>query len=280
MPIITLPDGNNIDFPNKVTGLEVAEKISKSLATQALIMSVDGELKDLFFEINKDSSVKIFTSKDPEGLEVIRHDTAHIMAMAVQELFPGTQVTIGPVIENGFYYDFARKEPFTSDDLKKIEKKMSEIIDRDVKTKREVWKRNEAIKHFKKIGEKYKAEIIESIPENEELSVYHHGDTWHDLCRGPHLASSGKIGKAFKLTKVSGAYWRGDSNNEMLQRIYGTCWASKKELDDYLHRLEEAEKRDHRKLGKEMDLFHFREESPGSVSVSYTHLTLPTIITV
>ena len=265
MPIITLPDGNSLDFPNKVTGLDVAEKISKSLAKEAMVISVDGELKDLDFQIEKNCSIKILTSKNEEGLETIRHDTAHILAMAVQELFPGTQVTIGPVIENGFYYDFARKEPFTSDDLKKIEKKMSEIIDRDVKTKREVWKRNEAIKHFKKIGEKYKAEIIESIPENEELSVYHHGDTWHDLCRGPHLASSGKIGKAFKLTKVSGAYWRGDSNNEMLQRIYGTCWASKKELDDYLHRLEEAEKRDHRKLGKEMDLFHFREESPGSV---------------
>ena len=265
MPNITLTDGKKLSFKNKVTGLEVAEKISKSLSKQALIMSVNGELKDLSFLIHKDSSVKIITNKDKEGLDVIRHDAAHIMAMAVQELFPGTQVTIGPVIENGFYYDFARKEPFTSDDLKKIEKKMSEIIDRDVKTKREVWERDKAIQHFKKIGEKYKAEIIESIPENEELSVYHHGDTWHDLCRGPHLASSGKIGKAFKLTKVSGAYWRGDSNNEMLQRIYGTCWSSKKELDDYLHRLEEAEKRDHRKLGKEMDLFHFREESPGAV---------------
>ena len=187
------------------------------------------------------------------------------MAMAVQELYPGTQVTIGPVIENGFYYDFARKDPFTDEDLKKIEKRMSEIIDKDVKTKREVWDREKAIKHFKKIGEKYKAEIIESIPESEELSIYHHGDTWHDLCRGPHLLSSGKIGKAFKLTKVSGAYWRGDSNNEMLQRIYGTGWATKKDLDDYLRRIEEAEKRDHRKLGKEMDLFHFREESPGSV---------------
>ena len=265
MPDITLPDGKKLSFKNKVTGLEVAEKISKSLSKQALIMSVNGELKDLSFSIQKDCSVKIITNKDKEGLDTIRHDAAHIMAMAVQELFPGTQVTIGPVIENGFYYDFVRKEPFTSDDLKKIEKKMSEIIDRDVKTKREVWERNKAIEHFKKIGEKYKAEIIESIPENEELSVYHHGDTWHDLCRGPHLASSSKIGKAFKLTKVSGAYWRGDSNNEMLQRIYGTCWSSKKELDDYLHRLEEAEKRDHRKLGKEMDLFHFREESPGAV---------------
>ncbi len=265
MPQIQLLDGKKIEFKNSITGFEITKKISKSLEKVALIMEVDGSLKDLSHNITKDAKVRIITPKDKEGLEVIRHDAAHIMAMAVQELFPGTQVTIGPVIENGFYYDFARKEPFTSDDLKKIEKKMSEIIDRDVKTKREVWKRNEAINHFKKIGEKYKAEIIESIPENDELSVYHHGDTWHDLCRGPHLTSSGKIGKAFKLTKVSGAYWRGDSNNEMLQRIYGTCWASKKELDDYLHRLEEAEKRDHRKLGKEMDLFHFREESPGSV---------------
>ncbi len=265
MPNITLPDGNKLKFEKSVTGIEVAEKISKSLAKQALVMSVNGELKDLYSGIDKDSSVKIFTAKDPEGLEVIRHDTAHIMAMAVQELFPGTQVTIGPVIENGFYYDFARKEPFTSDDLKKIEKRMSEIIDKDIKTRREVWERDKAIAHFKKIGEKYKAEIIESIPKNEELTIYHHGETWHDLCRGPHLVSSGKISKAFKLTKVSGAYWRGDSNNEMLQRIYGTGWANKKDLELYLQRIEEAEKRDHRKLGKEMDLFHFREESPGSV---------------
>ena len=265
MPQIQLLDGKKIPFTKSISGFELTKKISKSLEKSALIMEVDGLLKDLSYEITKDSKVRIITSKDKEGIEVIRHDAAHIMAMAVQELFPGTQVTIGPVIENGFYYDFARKEPFTSEDLQKIEKKMSEIIDRDVKTKREVWKRSEAIAHFKKIGEKYKAEIIESIPKNEELSIYHHGDTWHDLCRGPHLASSSKIGKAFKLTKVSGAYWRGDSNNEMLQRIYGTCWSTKKELDDYLHRLEEAEKRDHRKLGKEMDLFHFREESPGSV---------------
>tara|TARA_B100001057_G_scaffold132459_1_gene131745 strand:- start:640 stop:2559 length:1920 start_codon:yes stop_codon:yes gene_type:complete len=265
MPQIQLLDGKKIPFTKSISGFDLTKKISKSLEKSALIMEVDGKLKDLSHEIKKDSKVRIITSKDKEGLEVIRHDAAHIMAMAVQELFPGTQVTIGPVIENGFYYDFARKEPFTSDDLNKIEKRMAEIIDRDVKTKREVWTRDQAIKHFKKIGEKYKAEIIESIPKNEELSIYHHGDTWHDLCRGPHLSSSGKIGKAFKLTKVSGAYWRGDSNNEMLQRIYGTCWSSKKELDDYLHRLEEAEKRDHRKLGKEMDLFHFREESPGSV---------------
>jgi len=265
MPNIQLLDGKKISFTKFIDGFELTKKISKSLEKLALVMEVDGELKDLSFQIKKDSQVKIITAKDKEGLEVIRHDAAHIMAMAVQELYPGTQVTIGPVIENGFFYDFARKEPFTSEDLNKIEKKMLEIIDRDVKTKREVWKRNEAIDHFKKLGEKYKAEIIESIPQKEEVSVYHHGDTWHDLCRGPHLPSSGKIGKAFKLTKVSGAYWRGDPNNEMLQRIYGTCWSNKKDLDDYLHRLEEAEKRDHRKLGKEMDLFHFREESPGAV---------------
>jgi threonyl-tRNA synthetase len=264
MPTITLPDGNNLEFPNKITGLEVAEKISKSLAKQAMIVAVDGQLKDLDFVIDKDCSVKIFTSKNEEGLETIRHDTAHILAMAVQELFPGTQVTIGPVIKNGFYYDFARKEPFTEDDLKKIEDKMKEIVDRDVVTKREVWSREKAIEHFKKKGEIYKAELIESIPQGEEVSIYFHGD-WHDLCRGPHLSSTGKIGKYFKLMKVSGAYWRGDSNNEMLQRIYGTSWATQKDLDSYLKRLEEAEKRDHRKLGKEMDLFHFREESPGSV---------------
>ena len=264
MPIITLPDGNNLDFSKKITGLEIAEKISKSLAKEAMVISVDGELKDLNFLIEKNCSVKIFTSKNKEGLETIRHDTAHILAMAVQELFPGTQVTIGPVIENGFYYDFARKEPFTEDDLKKIEDKMREIVDRDEITKREVWDRDKAIQHFKEKGELYKAELIESIPKGEEVSIYFHGK-WHDLCRGPHLSSTGKIGKFFKLTKVSGAYWRGDSNNEMLQRIYGTSWASQKDLDSYLKRLEEAEKRDHRKLGKEMDLFHFREESPGSV---------------
>ncbi len=264
MPNITLPDGKKINFEKSISGFEVAEKISKSLSKQALLISVDGELKDLNHSISKDSSIKIFTSKDKEGLETIRHDTAHILAMAVQELFPGTQVTIGPVIEDGFYYDFARKEPFTTEDLEKIENKMREIVDRDEKTYREVWKRSDAIEHFKKKGEIYKAEIIESIPEGEDVSLYFHGD-WHDLCRGPHLSSTGKIGKYFKLTKVSGAYWRGDSNNEMLQRVYGTSWSTQKELDDYLNRIEEAEKRDHRKIGKEMDLFHFREESPGSV---------------
>jgi len=261
---ITLPDGNKLNFNKKVTGLEIAEKISKSLSKNALLISIDGEIKDLNTVIEKDCSIKIFTSKDKEGLETIRHDTAHILAMAVQELFSGTQVTIGPVIEDGFYYDFARKEPFTEEDLNKIENKMREIVERDEKTTREVWPRQKAIDHFKKIGETYKAEIIQSIPEGEEVSIYFHG-TWHDLCRGPHLSSTGKIGKYFKLTKVSGAYWRGDSNNEMLQRVYGTSWSNQKDLDDYLKRIEEAEKRDHRKLGKIMDLFHFREESPGAV---------------
>ena len=264
MPHITLPDGKKIKFKEKINGSDLAEKISKSLSKDASIMEVDGELKDLGHEIVKDSKVRIITVKDKEGLEVLRHDTAHILAMAVQELFPRTQVTIGPVIEDGFYYDFSRKEPFTENDLLKIEKKMEEIVDRDEKTSREVWKREDAIKHFEKIGEKYKAEIIKDIPKEEEISVYYHGK-WHDLCRGPHLLSTGKIGKAFKLLKVSGAYWRGDSKNEMLQRIYGTSWPNKKNLEEYLNRLREAEKRDHRKLGKEMDLFHFREESPGAV---------------
>ena len=264
MPNITLPDGKKLSFNEKVTGKKIVEKISQSLAKEALVMSVDGNLKDLSFEIEKDSKVKILTSKDEDGLDTIRHDTAHILAMAVQELFPGTQVTIGPTIENGFYYDFARKEPFTESDLKKIETKMSEIVDRNETTYREVWERDKAISHFKKMGENYKAEIIKDIPKGEEISIYFHGK-WHDLCRGPHLSSTGKVGKFFKLTKVSGAYWRGDSNNEMLQRIYGTSWATQKDLDAYLKRIEEAEKRDHRKLGKEMDLFHFREESPGSV---------------
>ena len=264
MPKIKLPDGKNLVFNEKVTGFDISEKISQSLSKQALVMSVNGELKDLSEKIEGDCNVKIFTNKDKEGLETIRHDTAHILAMAVQELFPTTQVTIGPVIEDGFYYDFSRKEPFTEDDLIKIETRMKEIVDRDETTKREVWKRDKAISYFKKKGEIYKSEIIKSIPEGEEVSIYFHGK-WNDLCRGPHLSSTGKVGKFFKLTKVSGAYWRGNSNNEMLQRIYGTSWASKKDLDNYLKRIEEAEKRDHRKLGREMNLFHFREESPGSV---------------
>ena len=264
MPIITLPDGNKLTFPNKITGLEIAEKISKSLAKQSLIMSVDGELKDLYFEIDRDCSVKIFTAKDSEGLDAIRHDTTHIMAMAVQELYPGTKLAIGPAIKDGFYYDFYREEPFTPKDLEKIEIKMKEIVEKDEKTRREVWEREHTKKHYGALGEKYKVELVDMIPEGNDVSIYFHGK-WYDLCRGPHLLSTGKIGKYFKLTKVAGAYWRGDSNNEMLQRIYGTGWATQKDLDDYLKRIEEAEKRDHRKLGREMDLFHFREESPGSV---------------
>lgn len=264
MVSITLPDGNKKQYESPVTGGQIAKDIAPSLFKKALVVEVDGEYQDLTVEIKKDSAVKIITMDDDYALELIRHDSAHCMAMAVQELFPGTQVTIGPVIENGFYYDFARDEPFSDSDLEKIEKKMQEIIDKDPQTTREVWDRDKAIEHFKKIGEHYKAEIIESIPKGEELSVYFHGD-WHDLCRGPHLPSLGKIGKAFKLMKVAGAYWRGDSNNKMLQRIYGTCWKTKKDLEDYLHRIEEAEKRDHRKLGKSLDLFHFQEESPGAV---------------
>ena len=264
MPIIKLPDGNEIEFKDRVTGLEVAKKISKSLAKQALIMNVDGELKDLTYIIDKNSSVKIITHKDSDGLDAIRHDTTHIMAMAVQELFPGTKLAIGPAIKDGFYYDFSREEPFTPLDLEKIEKKMKEIVEKDELTRKEVWERKKTKDHYNKLGEKYKVELVDSIPEGNEISIYYHGK-WYDLCRGPHLLSTGKIGKYFKLTKVAGAYWRGDSNNEMLQRIYGTSWPSQKELDDYLIRIEEAEKRDHRKLGKEMNLFHFREESPGAV---------------
>ena len=264
MVSISLPDGKIKKYESPVTGNQIAKDIAPSLLKKALVVEVNGEYKDLNVEISADSKVKIITIDDDYALELLRHDSAHCMAMAVQQLYPGTQVTIGPVIENGFYYDFARDEPFSDSDLTKIEKKMHEIISQDPKTKREVWDRNKAIEHFKNIGEHYKAEIIESIPKNEEVSVYYHG-SWHDLCRGPHLPSLGKIGKAFKLMKVAGAYWRGDSKNKMLQRIYGTCWKTKKDLDDYLHRIEEAEKRDHRKLGKVLDLFHFQEESPGAV---------------
>ena len=264
MPIVQLPDGKKISYRKTVTGYDIAKDISISLAKKALAIQVNDDYKDLSVEISKDSKVKIITLDDDYALELLRHDSAHVMAMAVQQLYPGTQVTIGPVIENGFYYDFAREEPFTDEDLSKIEKKMMEIIDQDPQTRREVWERKKAIDHFKSIGESYKAELIDAIPGNEEISIYFHGD-WHDLCRGPHLPSIGRIGKAFKLMKVAGAYWRGDSNNVMLQRIYGTCWKSKKDLDLYLHNLEEAEKRDHRKLGKTMDLFHFQEESPGAV---------------
>ena len=213
MPDIKLLDGKKIPFSKKIDGFEISKKISKTLEKSALIMKVNGELKDLSYQIEKNSEVKIITSKDDEGLDAMRHDTTHIMAMAVQELFPGTKIAIGPAIKDGFYYDFSRKDPFTPQDLEKIEKKMKEIVDKDEPTKREVWERKKAKDHYKKVGENYKVELVDSIPKNEEVSVYYHGK-WYDLCRGPHLTSTGKIGKYFKLTKVSGAYWRGDSNNE------------------------------------------------------------------
>lgn len=261
---IALPDGSTRDYGSGVTGQDIAESIGPGLAKAALAIKIDGAIRDLDEPIYGDASVAIITKKDEDALELIRHDAAHILAMAVQELYPGTQVTIGPVIEDGFYYDFARNEPFRPDDLEKIEKRMKEIVSRDEITRREVWDRAKAISHFRNLGEQYKAELIESIPEDEEIKIYFHGD-WHDLCRGPHLMSTGKIGQAFKLTKIAGAYWRGDAKNAQLQRIYGTAWRDDKELKAYLHRIEEAEKRDHRRLGREMDLFHLQEEAQGSV---------------
>ncbi|WP_422007886.1 threonine--tRNA ligase [Pyruvatibacter mobilis] len=261
---LTLPDESIREFPEGITGLGLAEDISKSLAKKVVAIEVNGDQWDLTREIEQDAQVRLITRDEPEGVEIIRHDTAHVLAEAVQELFPGTQVTIGPNIENGFFYDFARDEPFSTDDFEKIEKRMAEIVDRDEPITREVWDRNEAIEHFKSIGETYKAEIISDLPENETITVYRQGD-WKDLCRGPHLPSTGRLGKAFKLTKLAGAYWRGDSNNAQLQRIYGTAWASEKDLKKHLQMLEEAEKRDHRKLGREMNLFHFQEEGPGSI---------------
>ncbi len=264
MVAITLPDGAVREFDGAVTGAALAADISKSLAKKALAVRVNGELTDLFGTIDTDARVEIVTRDDEDALELIRHDAAHLLAQAVQELFPGTQVTIGPVIEDGFYYDFARDEPFSTDDLEKIEARMAAIVDEDRPTRKEVWDRGDAIAHFKDIGEAYKAEIISDLPETEEIKIYFHGP-WHDLCRGPHLPSTRHIGKAFKLMKVAGAYWRGDHRNAMLQRIYGTAWRDEKELKAYLHRLEEAEKRDHRKLGKVMDLYHMQEEGPGSI---------------
>jgi len=263
MPDITLPDGSTRSFDGPVSGLEVAADIGPGLAKAALVVTVDGELWDLSRPIEKDSAVSIVTAKDDSGLEVLRHDTAHLMAEAVKELYPDTQVTIGPAIEDGFYYDFARAQPFTPDDLGVIEARMQEIIKRDEKIEREVWQRDEAIKFFEQAGEKYKAEIIARIPEDQDVTLYRQGD-FIDLCRGPHLPATGRIG-AFKLTKIAGAYWRGDSNNEMLQRIYGTAWATEKQLKAYLFRIEEAEKRDHRRLGREMDLFHLQQEAIGMV---------------
>jgi len=264
MPNITLPDGSERQFDSSVSGKEVAASIGEGLAKAAVAVRVDGELWDLNRSIESDATLEILTRDSSDGLELLRHDAAHVLAEAVKELWPDTQVTIGPAIENGFYYDFARTEPFTDADLETIETRMKEIVDRDEPIEREVWERDKAVEFFRGIGEEYKAEIIESIPSEEDLTLYRQGD-FIDLCRGPHLPSTGKLGKAFRLTRVSGAYWRGDSNNEMLQRIYGTAWSNEKQLRKYLHMLEEAEKRDHRRLGRVMDLFHFHEEAPGAV---------------
>jgi len=265
MPRITLPDGSIKEFENPVSGADIAADIGPGLAKAALALKLDGKVVDLSTVIDGDAQVAIITERDEEeALDLIRHDTAHVLAEAVQELFPGTQVTIGPNIENGFYYDFAREEPFSTDDLEAIEAKMAEIVDRDSPFQRQVWDRDEAVEYFKQKGEIYKAEIIRDLPADEDVSIYTQGD-WTDLCRGPHMPSTGKIGKAFKLMKVAGAYWRGDSNNEMLQRIYGTAWRNPKELRQYLNMLEEAEKRDHRRLGREMELFHQQEQAAGSV---------------
>ena len=262
---ITLPDGSSRQFDQPISVHDVAADIGTGLAKAALAGKVDGQLVDTSFLIEQDAEVAIITAKSDEALDLIRHDAAHVMAQAVQELFPGTQVTIGPAIENGFYYDFAREEPFSPDDLVNIEARMQEIVDRDLTIQREVWDKGEAKQTFADIGETFKVEIIEDIiPENEEVSVYRQGE-WFDVCRGPHLPSTGKLPKAFKLMKLAGAYWRGNSDNEMLQRIYGTAWRDKKELKAHLHKLEEAEKRDHRKLGRKLDLFHFADEAPGSV---------------
>ena len=265
MPVITLPDGSTRSYETPVSVMHVAADIGAGLAKATLAGRVNGELVDASYIMQDDSDLAIVTSRDAEALELFRHDAAHIMAQAVQELFPGTQVTIGPAIENGFYYDFAREEAFTPADLNKIEQRMHEIVKRDLPIVREVLDREEAMKVFAENGEDYKVEIIDDIiPAGEEVSIYRQGD-WFDVCRGPHLPSTGKLGKAFKLMKLAGAYWRGDSRNEMLQRIYGTAWTDKKELKDYLHRLEEAEKRDHRKLARQLDLFHLQDDAPGMV---------------
>ncbi len=260
---LTLPDGQVREYDAPISGADVAADIGPSLTKAALAVRINGEMKDLSSLVDENCKFSIVTAKDEDALDLLRHDAAHVMAQAVQELFPGTQVTIGPSIKNGYYYDFAREKPFSTDDFEIIETKMAEIIDRDLEFIREIWERDEAIKFFKDKGEVYKAELIEAIPSGEEVSIYKQGD-WIDLCRGPHLPSTGKLGKHFKLMKLAGAYWRGNSDNEMLQRIYGTAWADKKQLNSYLNMLEEAEKRDHRRLGREMNLFHIQEEAIGA----------------
>ena len=263
MPVITLPDGSQRTYPQPVTVADVAASIGAGLARAALAGRVDGKLVDTSFRVERDAALAIVTDKDPAALEIVRHSTAHLLAQAVQALYPGTQVTIGPVIEDGFYYDFARQEPFTTEDLARIEQKMRELAQADLPVQRREMPRDEAVQFFLGLGEKYKAEIIAGIPSSEPISLYGQGE-WVDLCRGPHVPSTGKL-RAFKLMKVAGAYWRGDSRNEMLQRIYGTAWLNDKDLAAYLHRLEEAEKRDHRRIGRELDLFHLQEEAPGAV---------------
>jgi threonyl-tRNA synthetase len=264
MITLTFPDGAERQFESGITGREIVEGIAKSLAKRTVAMALDGTVVDLADPITRDARIEFLNREDPRSLELIRHDCAHVLAEAVQELFPGTQVTIGPVIENGFYYDFARNEPFTPEDFPAIEAKMREIIARDKPFTKEVWSRDKAKQVFADKGETYKVELVDAIPEGQDLKIYSQGD-WFDLCRGPHMTSTGKIGNAFKLMKVAGAYWRGDSNNAMLTRIYATAWASQEELDNYIRQLEEAEKRDHRRVGREMDLFHFQEEGPGVV---------------
>ncbi|MFC7396547.1 threonine--tRNA ligase [Chelatococcus sp. GCM10030263] len=264
MITLTFPDGAQRSFTSGISGFDIAKGISPSLAKRTVAMALDGTVADLADPIERDARIEFINRDDPRALELIRHDCAHVLAEAVQELFPGTQVTIGPVIENGFYYDFARNEPFTTEDLPKIEAKMREIIARDRPFTKETWSRDEAKRVFRDKGESYKVELVDAIPEGQSIKIYRQGD-WFDLCRGPHMTSTGKIGNAFKLMKVAGAYWRGDSNNPMLTRIYGTAWTSQEDLDRYLHQLEEAERRDHRRLGREMNLFHFQEEGPGVV---------------
>ena len=264
MVALTFPDGARREFPNGVTGTEIAVSISKSLAKKAVAMALDGRLTDLADPVERDAGIEIVTREDPRALELIRHDCAHVLAEAVQTLWPGTQVTIGPVIDNGFYYDFFRKEPFTPEDFPAIEAKMREIIAKNRPFTKETWDREHAKRVFRDKGELFKVELIDAIPKDEPITIYKQGD-WFDLCRGPHMSSTGRIGSAFKLMKVAGAYWRGDSKNPMLPRIYGTAWENQADLDAYLHRLEEAERRDHRRLGREMDLFHFQEDAPGSV---------------
>ena len=276
---VTFPDGAQRQFAPGTSGLDIAKSISPSLAKRTVAMALDGVVVDLADPITRDAKIEFVGREDPRALELIRHDCAHVLAEAVQTLFPGTQVTIGPVIENGFYYDFHRETPFTPEDFEAIEKKMRELIARDAPFTKEVWSRDEAIAFFEKKGEAFKVELVGAIAADQDLKIYKQGD-WLDLCRGPHMSSTGKIGTAFKLMKVAGAYWRGDSNRPMLSRIYGTAFAKQEDLDAYLRRIEEAERRDHRRLGREMDLFHFQEEGPGTIfwNTAWTKRQAPTTL--